>query len=116
MQRGTTQKVIIHGARLKDGRQIIIDRPGINVKSIKPLDDKQVEMEVEVPADTAPGLYPLRLVAETGLSNVIVLSVGTLPMVDEKEPNSEFATPQPIDLNVTVEGTIPREDVDLLCR
>lgn len=112
MQRGTTQKVILHGVRVQDGRQVIFDRPGINVKSLKPIDDKQVELELEAPADLVPGLYPMRLVAETGLSNVIVFAVGALPMVDEKEPNSEFTTPQEIDLGVTVEGTIPREDVD----
>ena len=98
MQRGTTQKVILHGVRVKDGRQIVFDRSGINVKSLKPIDNKQVELELEVPADTVPGLYPMRLVAETGLSNVIVFAVGTLPMVEEKEPNSEFATPQEIEL------------------
>lgn len=112
IQRGTTQKVILHGVRVQDGRQLVFDRPGINVKSLKPLDGKQVEMELEVPADTTPGLYPMRLVAETGLSNMIMFGVGTLPMVEEKEPNSEFATPQQIEFNVTVEGTIPREDVD----
>jgi len=112
MQRGTTQKVVVHGARVKDGRQIVFDRPGINVKSVTPIDDSKVEMELEVPAETTPGLYPMRLVAETGLSDVIIFCVGTLPSVDEKEPNSEFATPQEIQSNHTVEGTIAREDVD----
>ena len=107
-----TQKVILHGARVQDGRQIIFDHPGILVKSLKPIDAKQVELELEVPADTTPGLYPMRLVAETGLSNVILFCVGTLPTVDETEPNSEFATPQTIATNVTIEGTIGREDVD----
>ena len=112
MQRGTTQKVVLHGARVKDGRQILFDRPGIQVKSVTPVDDKNVELELEVPADTTPGLYPMRLVAQTGLSNVILFCVGTLPTVEEVEPNSEFATPQEIQSNVTIEGTIAREDED----
>ncbi|MGI9471817.1 MAG: PPC domain-containing protein [Rubripirellula sp.] len=112
MQRGTTQKVVITGTRLKDGRQLLIDREGITVKSLKPLDDKKVEVEFEVSADTQPGLYPIRLVTETGLSNVMMFSVGTMPNVDEKEPNSEFATPQVLENNVTVEGVVAREDED----
>jgi hypothetical protein len=112
MQRGTTQKVILNGTRVKDGRQLLLDREGINVKSVKPIDDKKVELELEVPAETAPGLYPIRLVAETGLSNVILFGVGTMPNVDEKEPNSEFSTPQEIENNVTIEGAVAREDED----
>lgn len=112
MQRGTTQKVILHGTRVKDGRQLLLDREGINVKSIKPLDDKKVELELEVPESTAPGLYPMRLVSETGLSNVLMFAVGAMPNVDEKEPNSDFATPQEIQTNVTVEGAVAREDED----
>ena len=112
VQRGTTQKVVIQGTRVKDARQVLLDRSGINVKAIKSIDDKQVELELEVPADTQPGLYPMRLVAESGLSNVIMLSVGVMPNVDEKEPNSEFATPQVIQNNVTVEGAVAREDED----
>lgn len=112
MQRGTTQKVILHGTRVKDGRQLLLDREGILVKSVKPIDDKKVELELEVPADTLPGLYPMRLVAETGLSNVIMFGVGTMPNVEEKEPNSEFSTPQEIASNVTVEGAVAREDED----
>ena len=112
MQRGTTQKVVISGTRLKDGRQLIVDRDGINVKSLKPLDDKKVEVELEVPAETQPGLYPIRLATETGLSNVMMFGVGTMPTVDEKEPNSEFATPQEISNDITVEGVIAREDED----
>ena len=51
--------------------------------SLKPVDDKNVELELEVPAETSPGLYPMRLVTETGLSNVVLFGVGTMPTVDE---------------------------------
>ncbi len=112
MQRGTTQKVVLHGDRLGDGHQLLMDRPGINVVSLKPVDAKNVEVELEVPAETSPGLYPMRLVTETGLSNVVLFGVGTMPTVDEVEPNSEFSSPQVIEHNVTVEGAVAREDED----
>ena len=38
--------------------------------------------------------------------------VGALPVVDEKEPNSDFTAPQKIPLNVTVHGVVDNEDVD----
>jgi hypothetical protein len=112
MQRGTTQKIVIEGVRLADGRQLIVDRGGIEVKSLQALDDKRVEVELYVSAETVPGLYPLRLVTETGLSNVLYFAVGAMPVVDEKEPNNELATAQPIDNNVTIEAAVAREDED----
>ena len=112
MQRGTTQKVVIQGVRLTDSRQLILDKQGINVLSLKPLDDKKVEVELEVPETTKPGLYPLRIAAETGLSNVLMFSIGALPTIDEAEPNSDFASPQIIENNVTIEGAVAREDED----
>ncbi len=112
LQRGTTQKVILAGTRLSDARQLLMDHEGITVKSLKAIDDRKVELELEIPASTLPGLYPMRLVTETGLSNMIMFAVGAMPQVDEKEPNSEFATPQQISTNVTVEGMTAREDVD----
>lgn len=112
MQRGTTQTVVLTGTRLADGRQVLFDREGINVKSLKPIDNSKVEVEFEVPADTPPGLYPLRLVTETGLSNVLMFGVGAMPTVNEVEPNSDFASPQKIENNVTVEGAVAREDED----
>ena len=39
-------------------------------------------------------------------------SVGALPDVDEVEPNNDFAKPQPIPMNVTVNGVADNEDVD----
>ena len=112
MQRGTTQKVVLQGVRLGDGHQLILDNPGINVLSLKPLDDKKVELELEVPAETQPGLYPMRLVTKTGLSNVLLFGVGAMPNVDEVEPNSSFESPQAIESNTTIEGSVAREDED----
>src|SRR5256885_3201760 len=38
--------------------------------------------------------------------------VGALPVVEEKEGNNSFDTPQPIPLNVTVHGVVRAEQVD----
>ncbi|QDV69920.1 putative subtilase-type serine protease precursor [Rosistilla carotiformis] len=112
IQRGTTQKVIFTGTRIKDGRQLLFDIPGINVLSVTPVDNSKVEAELEVPADTPPGLYPVRLVTESDISDMIMFAVGSMPNVDEVEPNSDIETPQLIETNVTIEGKIATEDVD----
>src|SRR5205807_4586051 len=49
---------------------------------------------------------------ESGVSELRTFWVGALPVVAEKEPNSDFASPQKIPRNVTVVGTIDYEDVD----
>ncbi len=112
VQRGGTHKVVLEGTRLGDSRQLLLDQPGINVINVNPIDDKKVEVEIEVPSTTKPGLYPLRIVTETGLSNVLFLGVGALPAIDEVEPNSDFGSPQVIENNVTIEGAVAREDED----
>ncbi|MEZ6088765.1 MAG: PPC domain-containing protein [Pirellulaceae bacterium] len=89
-----------------------MDIPGINVLSVTPVDNSKVEAELEVPADTVPGLYPVRLVTESDISDMLMFAVGAMPNVNEVEPNSEFETPQVIENNVTIEGTIGNEDVD----
>lgn len=110
--RGETTKVIVHGARLADARQILFDQPGLSVTEVKPIDAAKVEITVVADASIAPGLYPLQLVTQSGISNLRLIGVGALPVVQEAEPNSDFATAQKIDLNTTVEGVVKFEDLD----
>ncbi len=58
------------------------------------------------------GSHRLRLRTATGISDLRPFFVGALPEIVEKEPNSDFAAPQPIPMNVTVNGTADNEDVD----
>lgn len=63
--------------------------------------------------DCMLGNHALRVCTAGGVSNMpIVFSVGALDVVEEKEPNSEFASPQAIAMNVTVTGAVQNEDVD----
>ncbi len=110
--RGETTKVIVHGARLADAHQILFDQPGLSVTEVKPLDAAKVEITVVADASIAPGLYPLQLVAKSGISNLRLIGVGAMPVVQEVEPNSEFAAAQTITLNSTVEGVVKFEDLD----
>ena len=62
--------------------------------------------------DAELGSHRLRLRTATGITELRPFFVGALPEVAEKEPNSEFSTPQAIPVNVTVTGVADYEDVD----
>lgn len=110
--RGGEATVKIVGAQLGDTRQVLFDVPGVEVIEIKPVDEKTAELKVKTPADLAPGLYPFRVVTESGITNIRFLSVGAMPIVEEVEPNNDFASPQVVEMDRTIEGNVDREDVD----
>ena len=58
------------------------------------------------------GLHDIRLRTATGISELRTFSVGSLKEINEVEPNNDFAKPQPIAMNVTVNGIAENEDVD----
>ncbi len=110
--RGGEATVVLHGDRLSDAREVLFDQPGIEVLECKPIDNKSVELKVKTEATLSPGMYSFRVVTASGATNLRFLSVGTMPTVDEVEPNNDFASPQEIAMNHTVEGNVDREDVD----
>ncbi len=92
---------------------------GLDVVSLEsPADDKgnrdgkQLKLKLKIAPDCRLGAQRLRVRTATGMSNLRVFHVSALPTLAEKEPNTDFAEPQTIDANVTVEGRIDREDVD----
>ncbi len=111
-QRGSELEITLSGARLGDGREIIYYQPGITTISLKKLDDNSVRAKIKIAADCVLGLHDLRLRTATGISELRTFSVGALKEISEKEPNNDFAAPQPIPMNVTVNGVADNEDVD----
>lgn len=112
VQRGTEVQVTFGGARLGDAEQLLFYTPGIETKKIEKVDDNNCKATLALAADCRLGVHAVRVRTATGVSNLQLLSVGSLPIADEKEPNSEFTTPQPINMNSTVHGIIQNEDVD----
>ncbi len=111
-QRGTGIDVILSGQRLGDARAVILSEPGIVVSHQEVLPDKRVKLHLDLAGDCPLGFHALRLQTATGVSNLVTFSVGALPEVNEVEPNNDFAKPQKINLNVTVNGCVTNEDVD----
>lgn len=107
VRRGTEVELTLRGVRLDDPQELILYRPGIEVLSLE-----AGRATIRVAADAPVGEHPIRVRTSGGITEVRTIYVGALPIVREKEPNSEFESPQRIDLNVTVEGVVANEDVD----
>ena len=113
-QRGSTVEVRFTGDRLGDVREVLFYSPGFEVQKIEPVPKKPKEPRatIAIAADCALGEHKLRLVTATGISPLQTFWVSQFPNASEKEPNNDFATPQVIPINTTVEGTVQNEDVD----
>ena len=111
-QRGTELEITLSGARLGDAQEIIYYQPGIATVSLKKLDDNNVKAKIKIAQDCALGLHDVRVRTATGISELRTFSVGALKEINETEPNNDFGTPQPIPMNVTVNGIADNEDVD----
>ena len=112
LQRGTEREVSFNGARLTDAAQVLFYSPGLSVVDLKVVNDNQVKVKLKAAPDCALGEHVVRLVAKSGMSELRTVYVGPYPQVEEKEPNSEFVKPQPIQTGRTVEGRVDNEDVD----
>ncbi|MDX1967690.1 MAG: PPC domain-containing protein [Planctomycetaceae bacterium] len=111
-QRGSEVEVTLAGERLDDVQQLMIYEPGIEVLDLKATNDKELKCKFKIETGCVLGTKHIRVRTATGLSDMRTFRVGAMPEIAEKEPNSEFATPQEIPLNVVVNGTIGNEDVD----
>src|SRR4029077_13212779 len=71
------------------------------------------KLNITVDAGAAVGVYPIRVQTDDGISNPILLAVGQLPQVLEKEENSTFETAQKVpEPPLVVEGQVAGNDVD----
>lgn len=112
VQRGQEVEVALRGTGLQDVTGVLVQDPKIELLSIEAKDNANANAKFRCAEDMAPGLYSVWFVTRSGVSNMRLLSVGTLPTVAETEPNSVPETAQPVQMNTTVEGVVDREDLD----
>lgn len=111
-QRGTDVTMVFHGERLSDAKDVFFYSAGFTVREFQVLNDTLVKAVVRIAPDCRLGEHAVRLRTATGISEMQNFYVGALPNIDEKEPNNDFAAPQKVPLNVTINGVIQAEDVD----
>ena len=110
-QRSTEVAVTLLGQRHDDIQEILFYQPGITVTKLSAARSRAV-VTFKIAEDAPLGLHDFRVRTATGVSPLKTFSVGELKDVDEVEPNNDFAKPQPIAMNVTVNGVAGNEDVD----
>ncbi|HXD87929.1 MAG TPA: hypothetical protein VN641_15690, partial [Urbifossiella sp.] len=103
-QRGTEAVVTFTGGRLADAQEVLVYYPGITVKKLEVVNASQLKVTLAIAADCRLGEHAFRVRTASGISDLRTLWVGALPVIDEKEPNSDFDKPQPIALNSTIHG------------
>jgi len=111
-QRGTEIDVVFGGDRLADTQEVFFYYPGIEVKQLEVVDEKQVKARLAIAPDCRIGNHAVRLRTASGVSNLRQFTVGHLPELPEAEPNNDFEAPQKVELNHTITGVVQNEDVD----
>ncbi|MBX3441267.1 MAG: PPC domain-containing protein [Planctomyces sp.] len=116
-QRGTESTLTLRGTGLEDAEELMLYDEGLEVVSLTVPEDgqrrgRELEIVVRIRPDCPLGSQRFRLRTATGLSNLLCYWVGTLPVIEEQEPNSDFREPQVLTPGVTVHGQITSEDVD----
>ncbi|MEZ5940545.1 MAG: pre-peptidase C-terminal domain-containing protein [Planctomycetaceae bacterium] len=117
VQRGTEATITLSGANLEDAEELLLYDNGMEVIEFTQPEDagqkaRTVTVKLRIAADCPLGSQRMRIRTRTGISEVQNVAVTALPVVEEKEPNTDFATPQVIEMNQTVHGRIDNEDVD----
>ena len=111
-QAGSEVKISIIGARLSDAEEVVFHYPGITAKDLKVVDYKKVDVTLVIAPDCRLGEHHLRLRCRSGISYSRNFWVSQFPNVDEVEPNDDFAAPQKISMNVTIEAEAKPEETD----
>ena len=110
--RGVPVTVTFVGDRLADPLEVMVYEPGIAVSGLVAESPRRVKATFTVAPDCPLGEHAFRLRTKSGVSDLRTFWVGTLPVVAEVEPNTEFDKAQAVPLNSTVTGVVDREDVD----
>ena len=126
-QRGTAVKLTLVGKGLTDRTQVISKIPAALTPLSPPremdLQGKELPYLLEINADAAVGVYPVRIQTQEGLSNVLLFSVGAFPEAADKEIeavgldvgeplNDDPETAQAVTTPVTINGALPGPDRD----
>ena len=121
-ERGRTVEVKLRGEGLLMGMRLKSGVPGTASRLNPPLDLMRAGTELpfllNIPADAPLGLYPLRLISDDGMSNLVLFAIGDLPESEEietvkpKELNNSLASAEKFIVPGVVNGTLTGGDED----
>ncbi len=111
IQRGVEHTITFNGSNLGDAQEIFFYDSGFEVLEVKG-EGNNATVKVKVAADCRLGEHVAQVRTASGVSDYRTLWVEDLPVMDEAEPNSDFDSPQQIELNRVINGNVANEDVD----
>ncbi len=119
-QAGSECKLTITGEALDGAQQLIFSDPLITASPQIGKADRFFptphaianHFTVKIGANVSPGSYALRLVSTMGVSNPRTFVVGNLPEKSRRAPESDAATPMPIDANGVVNARFTPQATD----
>ncbi|MFM8584756.1 MAG: serine protease [Planctomycetaceae bacterium] len=113
-QAGTTVEVKVTGEHLDGADQLLfrseklVATPKLDAAG-RPL---PLEFRIQIAPDTPPGLYEGHLQTRLGLSSSRVFSVGSLPEIVQKQPNTKLDTAQLLTINTVCNAVMTARQVD----
>ena len=110
-RQGETLEVQILGRNLDGTRDITFARPDIQGQVLS-ADFFSVKARISVGGKVPVGLHDYRLRTTRG-THVGVFHVGSLPRLNEVEPNNDLAHAQKITLPVMIDGVVESDDYDV---
>lgn len=112
-ERGKAVEVTVAGASLTPKTQLILPFPATQklLPDAKP-NPAQVRFQITVDARVPPGVYPLRVLTEDGVSGLALFAVDAFPNVAEVEDNSSFEKAQKVALPAVIDGQCGGGDED----
>jgi hypothetical protein len=112
-QRGKAVTLTLRGQYLSEGAKVVSTLPATFTPLTAETPGRTLPFLVEIPADTPVGLYPIRIQSASGISNVLLFSVGTFAEMKEQEENDSAEMAQKISQTpVVVNGTLKGADRD----
>ncbi len=113
---GSVVKLVLKGADLPSGARLETSVPASVSRLSPPAETMRPGTElaflVELKKDAREGIYPLRVVAPSGVSNVMLFAVEDLPAIEETEAtqstqrNDDVKTAQSLPLPGAVDGKL----------
>jgi hypothetical protein len=107
---GETTELAIGGERLA-GLQAVLCQ-GIELVEVTSLEEKSARLRVRTVPGAAPGVYPLHVLCEAGLSNPRMIVIDTAPQLVESEPNDVPQQATEITAPCGVSGVLKADDRD----
>ena len=111
-QRGNEVEVTFTGRNLQEIQDVVFYEKGLELVKIIEKKNNQIKVLVRIKPDCKLGPHVVRLFGKDQFSNARLFSVGQFPERHEKENNGDRDTAEEISKNMTINGILPREDID----